>query len=101
MSKERLTVMLCTNSVSEKESAVVINKSFQPRCFKNTDLSRLGIKWFANKKAWMTTDVFTTWIKQFNSKMSAQKKECFVTFRQCYFTSRLKTFKCETAISSS
>jgi hypothetical protein len=54
-SKDRLTVLLCVNSVgSDKQVPTVIRKSSKPRCFK--DGKKLPIKYNANSKAWITTD---------------------------------------------
>jgi hypothetical protein len=55
-SKYRLTVLLCVNSDgSDKQVPIVIGKSSKPRCF---DVKKLPIKYHANSKAWMTTEIF-------------------------------------------
>ena len=33
-------------------------KSRNPRCFKNVDRNELGVKWHANRRAWMKTLLF-------------------------------------------
>ena len=64
-SKERLTVLLAVNmDGSEKLKPLVIGKAMKPRCFK-------GVKSFptdyrANKKAWMTTELFNNWLLRQN-----------------------------------
>jgi hypothetical protein len=56
-SKDRLTVLLCVNSDrSDKEVSIVIGISSKPRCFK--DGKKFPIKYQANSKAWMTTEIF-------------------------------------------
>ncbi|KAI5152729.1 hypothetical protein ENBRE01_2960 [Enteropsectra breve] len=42
--------------VGEKRPATIIGKYEKPRCFKNKILS--NIKYYANKNAWMTSDLF-------------------------------------------
>ncbi|CAM4833523.1 unnamed protein product [Rotaria magnacalcarata] len=55
-SKERLTVLLCSNLTgTEKLKPVVIGKSQRPRCFKNITTSKLPVTWLSNRTAWMTS----------------------------------------------
>lgn len=61
--KERLTAMVCANmDGTEKLPLLIIGKSANPRCFKN--VRSFPVEYLANKKAWMTGDIFTTWVKQ-------------------------------------
>ncbi|CAF5082724.1 unnamed protein product, partial [Rotaria magnacalcarata] len=54
-SKERLTVLLCSNLTgTEKLKPVVIGRSQRPRCFKNITTSKLPVTWLSNRTAWMT-----------------------------------------------
>jgi hypothetical protein len=49
--------LCCVNSDgSDKQVPIVIEKSSKPRCFK--DIKKLPIKYHANSKAWMTTEIF-------------------------------------------
>ena len=64
-SKERLTVAFCVNSLGEFETPLVIGKAKKPRCFKKIDPQSLSILWRVNKKAWMTTVIFTEWVTRF------------------------------------
>src|SRR2546423_6250561 len=62
--KERITILLCTNATgTDKLKPLVIGKSAKPRCFKNIQKENLGTKYEANKKAWMTSEIFGRWIK--------------------------------------
>ncbi|KAH3739154.1 hypothetical protein DPMN_045801 [Dreissena polymorpha] len=47
----------------------MIGKAATPRCFRNTDVSRLPVMWRHNKKAWMTSALFTEWVQLFNQRM--------------------------------
>ena len=71
-SKERITVSLCVNSLGEFEKPLVIGHALKPRCFRNINPQNLPVVWTANKKAWMTTAIFTDWIMKFNSRIAAQ-----------------------------
>jgi hypothetical protein len=56
--KKRITVLLCVNSDgSNKQVPIVVGKSMNPRCFKN--IRKLPVKYYANKKAWITMTNFT------------------------------------------
>lgn len=66
--KEHLTAMVCTKmDGTEKMPLLIIGKSANPRCFKN--VSSFPLEYLANKKAWMTGEIFTTWVKQLDKKM--------------------------------
>ena len=70
-SKERLTVMVCANmSGSDKLPLLVIGKFANPRCFKN--LKTLPTQYENNKKAWMTSDIFTSWLKKIDKRFERQ-----------------------------
>ncbi|XP_052221853.1 tigger transposable element-derived protein 6-like [Dreissena polymorpha] len=73
-SKERLTVALCCNAVGDFEKPLMIGKAATPRCFRNTDVSRLPVMWRHNKKAWMTRALFTEWVQLFNQRMRRARR---------------------------
>lgn len=81
-SKERLTVLLAANmDGSEKLKPLVIGKAMKPRCFK-------GVKSFptvyrANKKAWMTTELFNDWLLTVNVEMKRQKRKILLFLDNC------------------
>jgi len=57
-SKDRLTALVCANmSGTDKLPMFVIGKLQNPRCFKN--VKSLPTEYVANKKAWMTSEIFT------------------------------------------
>lgn len=61
--------MLCVNMKGTFEKPLVIGKSAKPRCFKNINTKNLPVDWIHNKKAWMTSGLFTDWVKDFNARM--------------------------------
>lgn len=73
-SKDCLTVALCVSASGEVEKPLVIGKSLKPRCFKNVDTNSLSVSWTANRKAWMTGDIFREWLTKFNAKMQRKKR---------------------------
>ena len=68
-SKERVTVALGANATgSHKLRPFLIGKSAKPRAFKNFDAS-LYVKYRSNKKAWMTSPLFSDWMDELNQEM--------------------------------
>ena len=59
-SKERITVMVCASMIGEKVPLLVIGKFKNPRCFKN--VRSLPITYKANTRAWMVSELLTSWI---------------------------------------
>ena len=73
--KERITASLCVNMEGEFEKTVVIGKSAKPRCFKNVNMDTLPITYRAQKKAWMTSQLFLEWVTNFDKKMRMQRRK--------------------------
>lgn len=77
-SKLRITALLCANMTgSEKLPIFVIGKSASPRCFKGK--RQLPVKYVANRKAWMTREIFSKWLCEWDEKLAkANRKVCLV-----------------------
>uniref|UniRef100_H3AH53 HTH CENPB-type domain-containing protein n=1 Tax=Latimeria chalumnae TaxID=7897 RepID=H3AH53_LATCH len=70
--KERLTVLLGANSDrSEKRLPLVIGKAQKPRCFK--DVHSLPCTYRTNKKAWMTSQLFTEFLMDYDNCFKREK----------------------------
>lgn len=74
MAKERLTILHCANMAGGKEKLVVIGKAARPRAFKNIDLRKLPVTWCHNRKSWMTSDLMTSFLVEFDNRMRNQKR---------------------------
>ena len=59
-SKCRFTVSFLVNAAGEKETPVVIWTSEKPRCFRGFDISRLPVKYYHQKKAWMSGEILNS-----------------------------------------
>ena len=80
--KDRLTVMLCSNmNGSEKLKPLVIGKSKNPRSFKN--VRSLPVTYSANKKAWMVSEEFTSWVRQLDRRFAAQNRRVLLFIDNC------------------
>lgn len=75
LAKERLTILFCANMLGGKEELLVIGKAARPRAFKNVVIKDLPAIWESNKKAWMTQDIMSRWLSQFDRKMGRQKRK--------------------------
>ncbi|KAK3085826.1 hypothetical protein FSP39_009246 [Pinctada imbricata] len=96
-SKERLTVMVAANmSGTEKLPLMVIGKSANPRCFKN--VKRLPTDYKSNKKAWMTSEIFTEWARKLDLQMSKQKRKICLVIDNCPAHPHIKSLKATTIV---
>ena len=74
--KERITVALCANATGmDKQKPLLIARTARPRCFgKDFDPNVYAIYRY-NKKAWMTSDLFTEWLENFERTMRSKKRK--------------------------
>lgn len=69
-SKLRLTVALMANFAGQKEPPIIIGNAARPRAFGRINIeTAFNLFWRSNKKAWMTTILFTEFLKRFDRKM--------------------------------
>jgi hypothetical protein len=64
--KSLFTVLMCVNLNGTDKKTVFVEKSCQPRCFKN--LKILLVKYAANNKVWMASDIFQQYVSRENNK---------------------------------
>ena len=80
-SKERITVLVGANMTgTEKLPLLVIGKSLKPRCFKNASVP---VQYTANRKAWMTSAVFETWLKRWDNVLVKDKRKVLLYIDNC------------------
>jgi len=81
-SKDRLTILLAVNmDGSEKLTPLLIGKAAKPRCFKG--IRSFPITYRANKKAWMTTELFNEWLFSLNEDMKKQERKILLFLDNC------------------
>lgn len=66
---------------SEKLIPLGIGKFLKPRCMKN--VKSLPVSYDANKKAWMTTDIWEKTIRCFDRKFSKEKRKVVFIADNC------------------
>ncbi|MGL5265978.1 MAG: hypothetical protein ACRC9E_07025, partial [Plesiomonas shigelloides] len=69
-SKTRFTVMLGANWDASDRFCIIIGKSKTPRNTNTAFWERLGCKYYSNKTAWMTQDIFRRFLIDFDSRMT-------------------------------
>ena len=80
--KERLMALVCANmSGNDKLLLLIIGKSANPRCFKNK--KTLPMPYTSNKKAWMTSESYTDWLKKLDQKLQRQKRKIAMVNDNC------------------
>lgn len=61
-SKERITILACSNATANlKMDLTMIGKSKNPRAFKAISKHVLPVKYFNQKSAWMSSEIFKEW----------------------------------------
>jgi len=73
---DRITVLCCCNMAgTDKKKLLIIGKSAKPRCFKNIKITNLPVSYLANKNAWMTAEIFTSWLKDWDKELGKQSRK--------------------------
>ncbi|XP_050681803.1 tigger transposable element-derived protein 4-like [Leptidea sinapis] len=74
LSKDRITVMVAANmSSTEKKKLLIIGKSQKPRYFKS--VKSLPVDYANNRKAWMTSELFEKWLRDWDRDLVKKKKK--------------------------
>lgn len=81
-SKERVTVMVAANMTgTEKLKLLVIGKSAKPRCF--SGVKSLPVDYQNNKKAWMTSEIYESWLNKLDKKFLREKRKILLFVDNC------------------
>lgn len=82
VNKERITVLVCANlDGTEKLPLLVVGKSKQPQCFKNTKF--LPCTYRHNKAAWMTCEIFHEFLVSLDRRMASQSRKILLFVDHC------------------
>ena len=81
--KNRVTLLLACSLKGEKLDPVFIGNSENPRCFRGSKLSSLGVVYYWNKKAWMTSKIFSDWLNRINNKFKLQSRRVLLFVDNC------------------
>lgn len=81
LSKERITVYLCTSMTGEKRKPVIIGKFKNPRCFKNQLFTNVIYR--SNQKAWMTSAIFKENLLTWDFELKKTKRKILLLVDNC------------------
>lgn len=71
---DRVTVFFCSNASGDRMlKPLFINRSHMPRAMRGKNIEQLSVHWRANKKGWMTCNMFEDWFQN-----------CFIPDVKCY-----------------
>jgi hypothetical protein len=62
---------------------LVIGKSAKPRCFKGLKMDSLPIEYYANKNAWMTSEIFKKWLMRCNVELQRKSRKVLLILDNC------------------
>ena len=80
-SKIRLTRLAAGNAYGERLPMFVIGKANKPRCFKG--VRNLSCRYRAQRKSWMTAELFEEWVRQLDQKFSTANRKIALTIDNC------------------
>ena len=81
--KDRLTVLVCTNMTgTDRKKLLVIGKSKQPRGFPS-DPSRLPVVYRHSENAWMTSKIFTEYLRNWDRSLRLQGRSILLLVDNC------------------
>ena len=69
-----MTVAFIVNAARGKKTPIVIGASENPRCFKGLYKTLLPVKYFSQKKAWMSSEILDKILTSINRKLSSQSR---------------------------
>lgn len=79
-SKDRLTVLCGASALGEKLPLFVIAKSKMPRCFRG---ERVPLMFEANSRAWMTSELFSHYVRRLDRRMAKSKRKIALILDNC------------------
>ena len=80
-SKIRLTGLAAGNAYGERLPMFAIGKANKPRCFKG--IRNLPCRYRAQRKSWITTELFEEWVRELDCKFSAAKRKIALIIDNC------------------
>ncbi|XP_035218679.1 tigger transposable element-derived protein 4-like [Stegodyphus dumicola] len=70
-------------SGTDKRKLLVIGKSTKPRCFKGLRMESLPVVYRANRNAWMTSELFKEWLKDWDRELQRQSRKVLLLLDNC------------------
>ncbi|KFM74814.1 Copia protein, partial [Stegodyphus mimosarum] len=81
---DSITILCCSNmSGTDKRKLLVIGKGTKPRCFKGLRIDSLPVVYCANRNAWMTSELFKEWLKDWDRELQCQSIKVLLLLDNC------------------
>lgn len=74
MAEERMTILLASSMTGDRLKPLVIGATASPHSFQNMPENDLPVIWRADKRSWMTCELFVEWLKTVNREMIKAKR---------------------------
>jgi hypothetical protein len=71
----------------------VIGKRAKPQCFKGIDMDSFPVLYYANKNAWMTSEIFKKWLMNLDVKLQCKSRKVLLDHDKCAAHPRLDSLK--------
>jgi hypothetical protein len=70
-------------SGTDKWKLLVIGKRAKPWCFKGISMDSLPVPYYANKNAWMTSEIFKKWLMCWDVELQWKSRKILLVFDNC------------------
>jgi hypothetical protein len=81
---DRITVLCCSNtSGTDKKKLLVIGKSAKSRRFKGLKMDSLPVEYYANKNAWMTSEIRKKWLVKWDVELQQKSRKVLLILDNC------------------
>ncbi|MBW0546293.1 hypothetical protein O181_086008 [Austropuccinia psidii MF-1] len=73
--KQLIYLLACNATGTHKLDPLIIGNAQRPQAFRQNNSSHWGFNYYFNQTAWMTTLIFTEWLKKINGYFQRQKRK--------------------------
>jgi hypothetical protein len=85
-----VTVFCCSNmSGTDKQKLLVVGKRAKPWCFKGISVDSSAVLYYANKNAWMTSEIFKKWLLSWDVELQSKLRKISLVLDNCAAHPRL------------
>ena len=81
LSTERITALFTCSMTGDKRKLLVVGKSKAPHCFKGVE--SLPVAYNASTSSWMTWNLFTNWLKDWDKELRIQQRNILLLLDNC------------------
>jgi hypothetical protein len=91
---DHVTVLCCSiMSGTDKGKLVVIGKRAKPRCFMGISMDSLPAVYYANKNAWITSEILNKWLVSWDMELQRKPRKILPVLENCTAHPHLDSLK--------